>query len=666
MLAALPAMLCALAAAAQPSATLPDSLLGTPVVVGRRLPATTAAAVPVQRMDTAALRRRGVADIGDALRRLAGVNLRDYGGAGGLKTVAVRGLGAAHTTVCYDGLPVSDTRGGETDLGRFGSDRLAAMTLSVGDGQPLLAPVRTLAAATTLDLVPLRPAGRRGTHGVAALRAGSFGMVSPALALSVPAGSRTVLGVAGDFYYARNDYPFELQNGSHTTHERRKGSRMQRHTADIDLRHTTRGGGTWTARLATAGSHRRLPGQVVLYTDENDERLREYDTFVQTLWRQRFGRLALMAGGKMDFRNERYADLDAQYPGGALRRNYRQREGYATAGAAYAWGAFTLAYALDYTRSALRGNQPTDGRVHRDAVQQALSLRYGRRRLEVTARIVGHTVRDHRTGGAAARRGDRLTPVATLSWLALHRGGDTAGTTCDWRWRAFAKTSFRMPTFTENYYYHLGSTALRPEKARQAGVGTTLRVERPGTWLAALALTADGYLNRVDDRIQAIPRSLYVWQMINVGRVVATGLDLTLDAHVQPARRHALFASANYSLQHVCDRTTPGGSSYNRQLAYTPRHSGTASLAWENPWAGLVARVTAVAQRWTTNTHVPDDTRLPRYAEWGFAAYRTFRAGGLSVEARADLTNAFGRQYEVVRRYPMPGRSVKLTLTLKW
>ena len=38
-------------------------------------------------------------DIGDVIKHMAGANVRDYGGIGGIKTVSVRSLGAAHTSV---------------------------------------------------------------------------------------------------------------------------------------------------------------------------------------------------------------------------------------------------------------------------------------------------------------------------------------------------------------------------------------------------------------------------------------------------------------------------------------------------------------------------------------------------------------------------------------
>ena len=53
------------------------------------------------KMECVDLTRRGMATLADAVRRMPGARLHDYGGVGGLKTVSVRGLGeaAAQATV---------------------------------------------------------------------------------------------------------------------------------------------------------------------------------------------------------------------------------------------------------------------------------------------------------------------------------------------------------------------------------------------------------------------------------------------------------------------------------------------------------------------------------------------------------------------------------------
>lgn len=78
------------------------------VIEARRSPIKVSTAAPVQTLSGTELTRLGVQNMADAVRRFAGANVRDYGGVGGLKTVSVRNMGAAHTGVSYDGAPVSN------------------------------------------------------------------------------------------------------------------------------------------------------------------------------------------------------------------------------------------------------------------------------------------------------------------------------------------------------------------------------------------------------------------------------------------------------------------------------------------------------------------------------------------------------------------------------
>ena len=76
-------------------------------VVDSRKHHTLTSTAPLHVMDHGEMLRMGVTDMADALHRLPGITLRDYGGAGGMKTVSVRGFGAEHTGVSYDGVMLS-------------------------------------------------------------------------------------------------------------------------------------------------------------------------------------------------------------------------------------------------------------------------------------------------------------------------------------------------------------------------------------------------------------------------------------------------------------------------------------------------------------------------------------------------------------------------------
>ena len=88
--------------------------LDTIEVVGRRRPSASASAVPLQTISRERAAVLGLDEVSEAVRRFSGVTLQDYGGIGGLKTVSVRGLGAKHTDVTYDGLSLTDAQSGQT------------------------------------------------------------------------------------------------------------------------------------------------------------------------------------------------------------------------------------------------------------------------------------------------------------------------------------------------------------------------------------------------------------------------------------------------------------------------------------------------------------------------------------------------------------------------
>src|SRR5690606_36582036 len=55
--------------------------------------------VPHYILDENKLQQFGVRDVGEAINYVPGVQLKDYGGIGGIKTVSFRSLGSNHTGV---------------------------------------------------------------------------------------------------------------------------------------------------------------------------------------------------------------------------------------------------------------------------------------------------------------------------------------------------------------------------------------------------------------------------------------------------------------------------------------------------------------------------------------------------------------------------------------
>ena len=124
-------------------------------VTARRPPAKVTTGSPVQLINKEDIKNLGLQNMADAVRRFAGTNVRDYGGIGGLKTVSIRNLGAAHTAVSYDGVVVSNSQAGQIDIGRFSLDNVSSLSLAIGQDENLLHPAHKLLFGNILHFVPL-------------------------------------------------------------------------------------------------------------------------------------------------------------------------------------------------------------------------------------------------------------------------------------------------------------------------------------------------------------------------------------------------------------------------------------------------------------------------------------------------------------------------------
>ena len=88
--------------------------------------------IPAQRLNGVQLERLNTHNVADALRYFSGVQIKDYGGMGGLKTVDVRNMGSHHVGVFYDGIQIGNAQNGVVDLGRFSLDDLEELSLYNG------------------------------------------------------------------------------------------------------------------------------------------------------------------------------------------------------------------------------------------------------------------------------------------------------------------------------------------------------------------------------------------------------------------------------------------------------------------------------------------------------------------------------------------------------
>ena len=647
---------CGVAAQTQPTDTVTDRVhqLQEVTVTETRQEHSLKSTAPMHILDRSDMLRMGVTNMADALHRLPGITLRDYGGAGGMKTVSVRGFGAKHTGVSYDGVMLSDCQSGEIDLSRYSLDNVDHLSLIIGDNNDIFIPARQAATPAVLNIGTLRlPNGNTRPHLTTQVKAGSFGYVSPFVRYEQNFSDRFAFAAVGEYTYAENDYPYTIDNVTETVSDRRRNSRMNAGHGELEFLCKTGDNSRLSGKVYYYDNDRQLPGIVYYYSNTSRESLRERNFFGQMQFQTHWGeQWSLKAHAKYNWAASFYDDgmTASQIADG----NYYQREYYGSAALLFTPAErWAFDYSADYAFNNLNSNLPMDGHPHRHTVLQSLTTKYQTERLTVTGRLLYALFFNGNDGGESSDNMRRLSPSLSLSYALLP----------DLRVRASYKQLFRAPTFNENYYFHYGSPSLQPERTSQFNLGLTWATDsrRP----LSVQATLDGYYNEVTDMIVAIPYNMFVWTCSNLAEVRIVGLDATLRGSWRLAGGHTLSMAGSYTMQKVENRSSADSPYYKFQIAYTPVHSGSLSLSWENPWVNLSVSGVAVGERWSSNAHLPD-SHIPSYFDLGLTAYRQFRILGGLFEARADLKNLTDKNYQIVRHYPMPGRSFQISLNYKF
>ena len=621
-------------------------------VSSQRTPSTLRTATPTQVIEAEQIANEGALQLSDAVKHMAGVTLKDYGGIGGIKTVSSRGLGSQFSTLTIDGVAVDDAQNGQVDLGRYLLGNTAYISLSQGQQEEPLLSAKAYAAGSVLNVESREPQFFmvERTNLKLGMDLGSFNMLSPSLLWEQKWSRRLKSSLWVNYLKSDGDYPFTLyyttSQRDSTSRERRQHSAMHMFTTDANLFYTIATGNTLTTKVHYMRGRHQLPGPVQYYTQKvSAESTEEEVAFAQTKWRVEKGRWKMQLLGKLQHTYDLWQDSAATTSVTGYACNiYRQDEAYLSGSGAWTMSKhWELRTAVDGSLSHLISNLAQRNDVLRRNLTAVGAVRYSIGNFEANAHLLYTDIADRVADLDTMPRYARLSPYASAIWkINTH-------TTL----RYFYKETYRAPNFSELYFFTMPRD-LRPEHARQHNIGLT-HCNQLST--VNYQLTVDGYYNHVTDKIIAVPtQSMFLWSMQNVGIVDILGIDLTTNFQIS-----TFSFQLNYSYQHAVDHTNQESRTYGHQIAYTPRHSGGATMRWEHPWVNLGASAMVIGERYYRMQNT-DLTRLPAYCDLSLSADRTFDLRLGTVRFQLQVLNLLDIQYEVVRSYPMMGRNYRFSI----
>ena len=623
-----------------------------------------------QTLKGAELQRLNALSVADALRYFSGVQLKDYGGIGGIKTINVRSMGSQHTAVYYNGVQLGNAQNGQVDLGRFSLDNMDQIELYNGQKSDIFQSAREFGAAGNVYLTTRKPYFQpdEKVHVHGQMRFGSFALANPNLGVDIKLTDALSMTLDAEYVYSDGKFPFRykrvLPSGetAYDTTAIRENGDVNAVRTELGLHHYYRTTGFWRVHAYNYYSERGVPGAIVNNVWRNGERLWDRNTFVQATWQEEwFHRWSTRLLAKYANDYTHYQNYDSNLL--PSNNEYLQQEVYlslANKVQIFNWWDVSLAY--DYQFNNLKKDELvsglTDERFYRHSHWLSAATAFNvKEYLRMQASVLmTHVSNQNLELGTSPK----VTPAVFLSFRPYPK--------IDLSLNAFYKQSYRYPTFNDLYYTDLGNADLRPELARQHSVELAYSIQKPAFSIQA---SASYYYNRVTDKIIAYPKGQqFRWTMLNLGTVKINGMDAKADMSFYLPLRFVLRGRLNYTYQTAIDITNPNDSYYGHQIPYIPWHSGSAvlSLDWESKRGdhyGLNYSFIYVGERYCQQENIIYNYVQPWYTH-DLSLYGEWHIQRWFLKANLEINNLLGQDYEVIQNYPMPKQNVRCTLAFKY
>lgn len=619
---------------------------------------------PVQILSGKELEKLNVYSVADALRYFSGVQIKDYGGIGGLKTVNIRSMGSHHVGVFYDGIELGNAQNGVVDLGRFSLDNMEVISLYNGQKSAIFQPAKDYSSASAIYMQTRKPLfkGEKKNNLNIGVKGGSFSTINPSLLWEHRFNERISSSISTEYMYTSGRYKFTYakKDGYDTTAVRQNGDVRMLRLENAFFGKVPKG--EWKAKAYLYNSERGYPGAAVREEPgkfRHQDRQWDTNLFVQGSFQNYFKPwYSLLANGKyaydyLHYLSDPRLDVTTMY----VDNHYRQQEIYASTThlfTIYPWWSMSLSN--DFQWNTLRADLIDFVYPTRNTILTSAATSFDFNRLMLQASLLYTHVDDNtRTKGANAGTKNKYTPSVIATWQPL--------TKLPLNVRAFYKKVFRMPTLNDLYYTFIGNKDLKPEYTTQYDVGITFSHTWNNHWLKSLDLQIDGYYNEVDDKIIAMPTSnQFRWTMINLGHVEIRGLDAAIRGEwgFGKVELSTLF---NYTYQKAQDFTDPTSEWYGGQIPYIPWHGGSIILNGSYQTWSCNYSFIYTGERYEAVANIPENYAQPWYTH-DFSLSKTFQWEKTRIRVTAEINNIFNQQYEVVQCYPMPGTSFKIKLNV--
>ena len=606
----------------------------------------------------AELDKLGAVDMGAALKYVPSIQIKDYGGVGGIKTISYRSLGASHTAVLLDNNLQINQQTGVINLSSF--ETFAMNSLEFNTGQPsskfalasAYLPVSSVLINSEL-MVPDSSFSVKIYQNFSTINAFETGVL-----FQTPVTEKSFISAQGFAKYGTGQYNYSYNlSGSDQIYKR--------DNSDILNTKIRLGGGYKLKKSVLTGTiyydknKQQLPGAVILYALPSDQKLNTETSRADLNFQGYNSNFTYRAAAFYQTSKTLYQDPSFLNANGYLASDYKQ----SISGLGFVISKLSkdlkqnIFFGTDGGFALLESSE-FDVKPSRLTLNSVLGFSRNLNNFKIEANLSHQLIQDN------ARSGDSSL-VTNLTKFSPFAGLSYEANKVPIRLRAFYKQAYRLPSFNDLYYNFIGNTNLLPEEAHVTNLGITygeLHTDKTFNF----EVSADAYYNAVKNKIVAIPtKNLFNWSMQNIGRTEAIGCDISATLLFKKGFWQSSFNSS-HSLGTITDMTNPNSPSYGHQIPYTPTYSSSSSFILSFKGYGLSFNGLYSGKRYSLNENINSNLLAP-YFDLNLGVQKSFEfKNDLDVAISLKCMNILNKNYEIIRSFPMPGRFYQLTFNLSF
>ncbi|AEA42027.1 TonB-dependent receptor plug domain-containing protein [Fluviicola taffensis] len=584
-------------------------------------------------------------DLGQLLTLFPGLQVKNYGDVGGLKTVSFRSLGAGHTALVQDFTSLSTTQSGQADLSNIPADFVEKIELITLSPTRTDIPIHAKLAGAVVNVESVHSySGMNQKKIIVGAQAGSFDQYEGYLMLQKRF-KKWAGTLSGKIRSYGGSYPYTYLNGNTTTREHRQNNSLLEYFGTGSIHFSPNQNHQFQLRISGNDYKKELAGAVIFYNSNAAQYLNGYG--LNGSLNHRFKKNNWSVFSSVNYQKNNLQYLDSTYLNSL---GYLDQRFYATQLDFQSQVAYSITKKIDILLGSSFISESLDGKSlngnpFRNSSESIIGFEW---------KAVGRILAQVGAQGIFEKRDSILKTqwnlLPAVSW-SFDLGKKN-------KLSLVYRYTCRQPTFSELYYQQIGNTKLRTEKAHIASI----RYELVLPFKKGVSQTMiQPFYSYINDKILAIPtKNLFIWSIQNIGKSDAAGIEFTQFIQ-KKIKNHTLGARVNYTFQYTQDLSDSKSSTYRDILSYSPLHSGSLELDYSWKKFSCFVLLSYLGERYALNQNIPSNL-LDDYLllDAGVAYTQQLKQNELTI--RLTVNNITNQQYNYINYFVMPGTHFNIRL----